>query len=219
LPSLTDDEKGADMQWDHTMRVTDVAIVAATLLGPVFAVQAQMFLERRRARSSRREQIFHTLMRTRATTLSPEHVQALNAIPLEFRGVEGITDAYKAFLDHVYTPQPVPPADPKPWDERRVDLLIDILFKIGGELGYSYSAAALKRDFYSPLWHSTIENENNLIRQGLAKALSGQSGIPVDVKAFPGDPEAQAAFKAVLKAAAARIKSGEPRDSGQDRDS
>lgn len=197
------------------MNIDTWAIVLATFCGPIAAVQAQMFLDRRRAQRNRREQIFYTLMRTRATSLSPEHVQALNAVPLEFRGVKDITDAYKTYINHVYTPMPVPPADPKPWVDLRIDLLIDIMAKMAAKLGYKYTTVELKRDYYNPIWHSTVETEQNTIRQGLAKALSG-SGIPVEVK---GDPEAQAAFKTVLKAAAARMRSGEPPEGGAGRGS
>jgi hypothetical protein len=199
------------------MNIDTWAIVLATFFGPIGAVQAQMFLERQRAKKYRREQIFYTLMRTRASSLSPEHVQALNAIPLEFRGVEVVTNAFKSYIDHISTPVPAPPADTAPWVALRIDLLIDIMAKMAAELGYKYTAVELKHDFYNPVLHSTIEAEQTAIRAGLAKVLSGQGGIPVEVKSFPGDPEAQAAFKAVLKAAAARMKSGEPPEGGPDR--
>ena len=61
-------------------------IAAATLLGPVLAVQAQKWLERGRAIKERRLTIFRTLMATRAAMLSPSHVEALNAVPVDFYG-------------------------------------------------------------------------------------------------------------------------------------
>ena len=69
------------MTWDYTIKLTDVAIVLATASGPIFAVQAQKCLERRRSVQERRLLIFRTLMSTRAAVLSPGHVEVLNAIP------------------------------------------------------------------------------------------------------------------------------------------
>jgi hypothetical protein len=40
----------------------DAALIVATLGGPVFAVQAQTFLERRRAGAARRLNVFRTVM-------------------------------------------------------------------------------------------------------------------------------------------------------------
>jgi hypothetical protein len=74
------------MTIDWTFRVGELAIVFATLLGPVLAVQAQKWIERAREKTQRKIAIFRTLMATRATFLSPAHVEALNAIPIEFYG-------------------------------------------------------------------------------------------------------------------------------------
>jgi hypothetical protein len=64
------------------LNANDVVIALATLLGPLFAVQVQVWLERGRARKARQQQIFYALMRTRASSLVPEHVHALNSIPM-----------------------------------------------------------------------------------------------------------------------------------------
>lgn len=83
------------LQWN--IRITDVAIVVATLLGPILAVQAQKWLERNSEIKQRRISIFRALMMTRATALSPVHVEAINAIPMEFCGrsrkIKEINDA------------------------------------------------------------------------------------------------------------------------------
>ena len=58
------------MAWDPTIKFTDLAIIGATLLGPVFAVQAQRIVDLLRDRKRRRTWIFQTLMTTRATILA-----------------------------------------------------------------------------------------------------------------------------------------------------
>ena len=64
----------------------DVAIMLATFLGPIAAVQAQKYLERRREVENRKISVFYALMATRSARISPEHVRALNSISLAFYG-------------------------------------------------------------------------------------------------------------------------------------
>jgi hypothetical protein len=66
------------------MTTSDWAIVSATLLGPILAVQAQKWLERWRDYRNRKMWVFQTLMATRAARLEAEHVRALNMIDLVF---------------------------------------------------------------------------------------------------------------------------------------
>jgi hypothetical protein len=62
------------------LKASDCAIVAATLMGPVLAVQAQKWVEWATDRRRRRFSIFNTLMVTRGTRLDFDHVRALNSI-------------------------------------------------------------------------------------------------------------------------------------------
>ena len=100
------------------------------IAGPVFAVQIERFLARRRAAHGQLW-IFKTLMRTRATTLSVEHVEALNSISLEFnKDVEGMK-RWRAYLDLLTAkgmPQDI-------WIEKRNDLLIALLEEHGKVAG------------------------------------------------------------------------------------
>ncbi|MGZ7172458.1 DUF6680 family protein [Burkholderia gladioli] len=58
----------------------------ATLLGPVLAVQAQKWVERAREATNRKQSVFTTLMATRQSRVSIDHVRALNSIDLAFYG-------------------------------------------------------------------------------------------------------------------------------------
>ena len=82
-----------------------VISIAAIILGPILAVQAQKYIELRRDIRSRKLQIFRTLMATRATTLAPLHVEALNLIDIEFdakkKKDKRVVDAWKLYLDHL----------------------------------------------------------------------------------------------------------------------
>ena len=54
------------------------------LSAPFVGIWLQKKIESRKTQVKQKEHIFRTLMATRARRLSPEHVQALNMIDLEF---------------------------------------------------------------------------------------------------------------------------------------
>ena len=66
------------------MRLVDWLTITAILLGPIIAIRITRYLEKGRDDYARKERIFKTLMATRATRLSGDHVQALNMIDIEF---------------------------------------------------------------------------------------------------------------------------------------
>jgi hypothetical protein len=202
------------MDWDYTIKLTDVAIVIAALLGPLLAVQAQKWLERKREVKDRRLSIFRTLMATRAATLSAQHVEALNAVPVEFYGdntkLKQINEAWKLYLDH--HDERLPPNDA--WAQKRLDLFLDLLHLISQFLGYSFSRAQLGRDIYSPRAHGELETEQTIIRKGLTRLFGGDAPLPLAVKEMPSgeavDPRVRAAVEQLLlDALQKRADSGE----------
>lgn len=124
-------------------------------------------------------------MATRAATLSSQHVEALNAVPVEFYGSKGklkqINDAWKLYLEH-HSPGLVAN---DAWAQKRLDLLLDLLHLISKYLGYSFSRAQLHHDIYSPGAHGELELDQTLIRKGLVKLLSGEIALPLAVKELP----------------------------------
>jgi len=124
-------------------------------------------------------------MATRAATLSPQYVEALNAVPVEFYGTGGklkeISDAWKLFLDHH---DPGVPANDV-WLSKRLDLFLDLLHLMSQYLGYGFSRAQLSRDIYSPQAHGDLETEQTVIRRGLVKLFNGETVFPMAVKEFP----------------------------------
>lgn len=181
--------------WITSISGTNLAIICATLLGPVLAVQAQKWLEGNRAIKERRLAIFRTLMATRAANLSPQHVEALNAVPVEFYGtskkLKAINEAWKVYLDH-HDPN-LPPNDA--WAQERLNLFLNLLHLMSQFLGYSFSRSQLGRDIYSPRAHGDLEAEQAIIRKGVVALLKGEIALPMAVKEFPATeptPEVQA---------------------------
>ena len=83
------------------MDITDIIMIFAVFLGPIFAVQIQKHLEIKRESRNRKLYIFHTLMSTRATTLSQNHVTALNMIDIDFYNNKKVIDAWRIYYDHL----------------------------------------------------------------------------------------------------------------------
>jgi hypothetical protein len=124
---------------------TDYAIIAATFFGPIFAVQAQSFLDRRRERNRRQLDVFRTLMTMRAVPTAPAAVEALNAVPIEFNGHTKIVNAWKVYFDHLCeNPQGTD------WEGKRVGFRADMLLLMSDMLGHKFNAVELKREVYRP---------------------------------------------------------------------
>ena len=176
------------------MTLNEFLTIAAIVLAPVMAVQVQKWLEVFREERGRRLQVFKTLMATRAATVSPEHVQALNMIDLEFQGrrYKAVTDAWKAYLDHLASyPKDGGEAAQQQWGERRVDRLTRLLMEMGKCLGYEFDEVHVKKGVYAPEAHGQIENENFLVRRGLIRLLYGDSALKMDIESLPiGEEEA-----------------------------
>jgi len=194
-----------DQPLEQVVTVADVLTIAAILIAPVAAVQIQKWLEVFREERGRRLWVFKTLMATRAATVSPDHVQALNMIDLEFaaRKYKRVTDAWKAYLDHLASYPREDEAAQKQWGERRVDRLTTLLMEMGKTLGYEFDEVHVKKGVYAPEAHSQIENENFLLRRGLIRLLYGDTALKMDLESLPiGDEEAaeqQAIRRAMLE--------------------
>lgn len=161
---------------DWAIKFTDVLIIFATFLGPILAVQAQKWLERKREITNSRLKVFKTLMATRALNLSGAHVEAINAVPLEFYGLKKITTKWKVYFEHLLQSSSYPA-----WETKRQDLLYDLLLEMSSLLGYDFDEVEIKK-VYAPQGHAAIESDQETIRQGLAALFKGQVTLPVEIR-------------------------------------
>ena len=164
------------------MDLSVTAVVIATVMGPILAVQAQKYLERHRDQKRAKDSIFRVLMATRASRLMQEHVQALNGIELAFYGggekEKKVREAWNAYHNHLNDKSYQPDRNAE-WEVRQIDLFIDLLHEMAVCLGYDFDKTHLKSSWYSPQAHGTIEQELNTIRGGLAEILTGKRPLPV----------------------------------------
>jgi hypothetical protein len=200
--------------WDKFMTqfvVTVVAIIA----GPVLAVQAQKWLDNRRALRDRQLHIFRILMATRATSLSPGHVEALNLIDIEFRNNKPrerrVTNAWKVYLDNLSN-KPEGDDETRAWATRNEDLLTRLLWEMGNCLGYDFDEVHIRRGAYIPIGLSNIEREWHFIRQAFVKVLGGETALPMRVTDFPlvaDDASVEVAVRKLLPEVLDRLAAGQ----------
>lgn len=175
--------------------ITDGFLIAATLAGPVLAVQVQKFIERATEKHRQKLYIFAALMNTRATRLANEHVQALNMIELVFSAAKAaekaVIDAWRLYADKLNEgPSEETEGAIKAWTARCDDLFVELMYALSRALRYKFDRVQLKRGIYYPRGHGEAEIAQRAIQQGLAKVLAGDRAIPMNVIGFPVSKDA-----------------------------
>jgi hypothetical protein len=172
-----------------TTGIVGLVSVAAIILTPMLALKLQKAGEEKKSLADRQLQLFHTLMKYRATPLAVPFVQALNSIDLEFRSTDkrdnAVRDAWTNLLDHFSNDK----AEPD-FAARSQTLVITLLSVMGTALGFDFNEAYLKRHSYYPLGHESIENEQHELRKLLLNILRGNGKVPVAIfeEKFPDFP-------------------------------
>ena len=159
--------------------VLALATIAAILIGPIVALWLQRISERRRDRRSRKLVIFKELMATRATRTNPRHVDALNAIEVEFseggKGDAEVLNAWRLYLDHLGAT--VSDEQLPRWNEKCDDLLTDLLYEMSRALRYDFDKLTLKKNVYSPKAHGDLEMDQYLLRKYIVEMLAGKRAV------------------------------------------
>ena len=173
------------------MTTTDILMILATTVSPLIAVQVTRYLDDRNEVRGRKLQIFKTLMATRAQTLSPAHVEALNRIDLEFRAKrkneKAVLDVWQQYLDHLGNKS----LDAPVWHSKRVDLLVDLMHVMAAALGYDFNKTQIKNGTYSPIAHGLMEEEQEAFRRMMLELLEGKRVLPMFVTNLPNAQQPQ----------------------------
>lgn len=184
------------------MSWNDVAIVFATLVGPIAAVQAQKWLERRRQEEDRKIDLFVRLMATRAARVSPEHVRALNMIDIVFYGKPSkrgpptrsakdadVLSAWQEYYTHLNAvPRPAPGAAEVAWRSRSEELFLNLIEKLALATNFKFDRDQLRSRHYSPEAAGTVDQAQNEVLLGASAVLSGRRSLRVSLEAAPGQP-------------------------------
>jgi hypothetical protein len=179
----------------------DAAVVIATFVGPIVAIQAQKLLERARENSGRKNAIFMTLLAYRRDRLAPQFVQALNAIDVAFYGAtwlfgyvrwqtadeRGVVSRWRTFLTHQTPDSPLLPNDPRgpEWIAAGDELFWNLLESMAKCLRYDFDRELLKRGGYLPEGHAVAELQTRAIREAVLGTLHGQPPLRISIVAQP----------------------------------
>lgn len=182
------------------MDLKDWLIVAAALLGPILAVQAQKAVEGIRERRNRKAWVFQRLMATRAARISPDHVQALNMIDIVFYGrrivgvqrrtksEQTVLDAWREYHDHLSTKAEGDGL--QLWHAKGDELFVNLLHAIALDVGFRFDRVQLKKGAYSPIAHGDLEFEQSAMRKLALRVLAGENALKMNVVSLPIDDAA-----------------------------
>lgn len=189
------------------MGANEWLLIAAAIVGPVLAVQAQKAVERSREKTSRRNHVFLVLMATRAARLSPGHVEALNSIDIAFYGKrilgrairsttsQNVIDSWNNYRRHL-TPEdstkPLNEVQIGAWNSKREELFVNLLEALAIANKYRFDRETLQAGVYSPQAYGDREKQQQDILSSLLEILSGNRSLPLDIRQWPVDPAAVA---------------------------
>ena len=190
------------------MKALSVLTLLAILVGPIAAVLVTRFIDAKRDTYNRKMRVFRTLMRTRQQPTSPQHVEALNLIEIEFSGCENVIDAFKALFQHLGTHhQRLPleevnantaPAeairrnaqfDTRIGNERQT-LLAILLHAISKEMKFRIEQLENFAGGYMPQGWVDAEVEHKVIRKYVTDLYTGSRVVPVGVVDYTTAPPA-----------------------------
>jgi hypothetical protein len=191
------------------MNASDWLIIAATVFGPILAVQAQKWVERATESRRRRRWIFETILANRATRLADEHIKALNLIDLEFRTRvipskkdRAVVSAWQDLFGELTRGLKEGETDPvlvNAWVGRCNDFYVKLEATMAKALGFHFTDEELRRGIYYPRGHNEREQAQLTILHNLKRLLAGEAAINMRVIEFPGSPEAAAAQAALTE--------------------
>lgn len=158
--------------------------IGAIVLGPLLAVLITYFLHQRSDLKQRRLHVFRTLMTTRRTPLSPDRVQALNLVEIEFAGKSRVLKLFSELLE-IYNDQAKWRSDDENVHRAVIqqvdDKTAEMLREMGHVLGYKLENLKLLRGGYYPEAFSSLERQQMEIREFLLGLNSGAKAMPIAV--------------------------------------
>lgn len=174
------------------MSAGEILSIDAIVLSPLIAIQVTKFLEKRTEKRLRRLYMFRTLMGTRASRLSNDHINALNMIDVEFYGNDKnskqVVEAWKVYLDHL-SDDVLRKGSIENWNSKGNDLFIDLLSKMAKSLNFEYDKSTLNKTAYVPVAQGELELDLQLIRRGVAGLFSGTISIPIKLVSDDSEKE------------------------------
>jgi hypothetical protein len=166
---------------------TDWAVVAATFLGPIFAVLITLWLQDRSATNQTRMNTFQVMMRLRRHPTHMDFVGAFNLVPVHFHGVKKVVDAFRE-VQRVLNDKgwKVPEAAPQ-LNRDHEFALGKLLIEMSAVLGIKVDAADVQNGGYAPEGWQTEKEREDAMKGALWAVLVGASPLNIRVTELPED--------------------------------
>jgi hypothetical protein len=173
---------------------TNIVTVIVVFVSPIIAIQVQVYLDRKREIKKRKLGIFKTLMGTRMSRLSVNHVDALNMIDLEFDGKDKneskVIEAWNKYRTHLFRDnRGLDEEKMKAWQEEGLDLFVVLLDKMAKCLDYDFDSNELKRNAYAPIAYEDEEKNQRLLREGMLQILFREQALRVALEPNSSQPQ------------------------------
>jgi hypothetical protein len=156
--------------------------ILAILFSPLIALQVQKYLDNRSKEKRIKEEIFSTLMETRAQSISFEHVRALNKIDVAFFHDKAITRSWNAYRDHLNSfPKEGSDIEKQLWNEKIPEKLAKLLSEMSKLLGYDFDETLLIKSAYAPVAHGFLDSEQAALRKGLVEIFAFKNPLKIEL--------------------------------------
>ena len=153
------------------------AIIFATFFGPIFAVLVTRYVDKQRERHQRRLYVFRTLMGTRKSQLSPEHIGALNLIEIDFHGETKVINAWKQYFQNLSTTPDT--RNPEQFFRTRQGLFVKLLSEMSKPLKIEIEQLDMFEGGYFPQASADLEAQQAAIRKLFTEISAGTRGLPI----------------------------------------
>lgn len=155
--------------------------ILAIIVGPLLAFEVQRRRDNRREHRNRKLDIYRTLLLSIKVPMAQRHVDAINSIPLEFYSAEETMKAWRLYTSHLNDHHSIK-QNSQGWGAKKFDLLVDLAYEVGQNLGYTHiDKATLRDNMYVPQGYTDMEEEWRQIRASWLKVLNGQSPLVMTV--------------------------------------
>ena len=159
----------------------EIISIAAIFFGPISAVIITRYIDTNRLKFERRMDIFRKLMRTRRLRLSPDHVEALNLVEIEFSDEPGVVLAWKNYFSHLATKNQNIQSQEE-LEKLNHDceaLLTKLVHAIAKCLKFKIEQLDIFEGGYAPKGWWDIEEEQRVFRNLMIDLLRGNRGLPI----------------------------------------
>lgn len=164
------------------------AVVVATGLGPILAVAVTLgftyWRETAGAKNNRRLHDFRVLMATRKIGISPDHVNALNLIEVDYYGKSKVIQAWKAYIDYLGGKG----EENEAWHIQRNKLLAKLLFEMANVLGFSIQAIDIFEGGYAPVGWQRRDDRYNGMLDYFRDLSEGSKIVPIWLRGVTPQP-------------------------------